>query len=350
MKLHKPGCVLLAALFVSGCANFKPTAPQFSTLVSFGDSLSDVGTYRVGTVAALGGGEFTINSPADKIWVEDIAGALALPAPCAAETGLDGSAAFGFKVPVETHSGCNGYAQGGARVTLPVGPGNAALGGSNALIGMLTTPVVTQLQNYLTANSGAFSGKELVTVWAGANDVFIQLDTVAAGAETPTQAVAALELAAEQEAGYIQSEILGKGANYVLVLNLPDISLTPSALAEPAADQAFIQTLTEAYNAALQAALAGAPASKVLLYDTFTASHAEVTNAATYGLTNTTTPACNLAPAANPLGSSLICSAANLNSGSVLNYEYADDVHPTPYAHALLSKGILNAMTARGWY
>jgi len=351
MKFSKVSSVLLAAALISGCGgNYKPTAPQFSTLVSFGDSLSDVGTYRVGGVAALGGGEFTINSPADKIWVEDLASALSLPAPCAAETGLDGSAAYGFNVPVTTHAGCNGYAQGGARVTNPVGPGNAALGGSNALIGMLTTPVVTQLSNYLTANSGAFTGKELVTVWAGANDVFIQLDTVAAGAESPTQAAAALEVAAAQEAGYINAEILGKGANYVLVMNLPDISLTPSGLAEPVADQAFIQLLTQAYNTALAASLAASPASKVLLFDTYTASHNEVTNATTYGLTNTTTPACNLAPAANPLASSLICSSANLAGANVLNYEYADDVHPTPFAHALLAKGVLNAMTAKGWY
>ena len=34
---------------------------QFSGQVSFGDSLSDVGSYNVGAVAALKGGKFTIN-------------------------------------------------------------------------------------------------------------------------------------------------------------------------------------------------------------------------------------------------------------------------------------------------
>jgi phospholipase/lecithinase/hemolysin len=351
MKYTKIGSVLLATALISGCGgNFKPTAPQFSHLVSFGDSLSDVGTYRVGEVAALGGGEFTINSPADKIWVEDIANALALPAPCAAETGLDGAAAYGFNVPVAVHAGCYGYAQGGSRVTNPYGPGNAALGGSNAIIGMLTVPIATQVSNYLSANGGTFTGKELVTVWGGANDVFIQLATVNAGGETPTQAAAALEQAATEEAALINTEILAKGANYVLVLNLPDISLTPMALAEPAAAQGFIQQLTVVYNTTLKAALAAAPATKLAYFDTFTASHNEATNATAYGLTNITTPACNLTPAVNPLGSSLICSTATITSSGAVYYEYADDVHPTPYAHALLSKGILTQLTAQGWY
>ena len=38
--------------------------PVFTKLVSFGDSLSDVGTYKVGLIAAVGGGKFTVNSAA----------------------------------------------------------------------------------------------------------------------------------------------------------------------------------------------------------------------------------------------------------------------------------------------
>ena len=341
----------LAAFTLTGCGgSTTSTTPQFTQIVSFGDSLSDVGTYRVGAVAALGGGEFTINGPNNEIWVQDIATALSLPAPCAAETGLDGSAADGFNVPVAMHAGCYDFAQGGARVTNPVGPGNALLGGSNAIIGMLTVPVATQIQNYLAANNGKFSSTDLVTVWAGANDLFIQADTVAAGAETPTQAAQAMGLAATQLATYIQTEILGQGANYVMVLNLPDVTLTPYALALPSADLPLITALVTTYNQTLQAALASAPPTKVMQVDIYTLSQTEAANATTYGLTNITTPACNLSPAANPLGSSLACSAANLSGTNVLNYEYADTVHPTPYSHALLAKGVLMQMSTAGWY
>ena len=79
--------------------------------IIFGDSLADVGTYAVGAVAAAGGGKYTINgdntaiNPAltGKIWTELIAAHLGLPAPCAAQTGLDGDAALGFSVPVVNH-------------------------------------------------------------------------------------------------------------------------------------------------------------------------------------------------------------------------------------------------------
>lgn len=343
--------LLTASITFVGCGgNNSSSAPKFINMVSFGDSLSDVGTYRVGAVAALGGGEFTINGPQNKIWVEDVANAVGVPAPCAAQTGLDGAATLGFSVPVANHPGCYGYAQGGARVTIPVGPGNAALGGANALLGLLTVPVVTQIQSYLTANNGAFSGHELVTVWAGANDVFIQADTVAAAQETPTAAVTAMATAGTELASYIVNDILGKGANYVIVCDLPDINLTPMGLASPAAAQPLLTLLTTTFNQALQAGLTSVPSSKLIWVDLYTESQTEAANASTYGLTNVTTPACNLDPTANPLDSSLICSAANLSGANVLNYEYADDVHPTPYAHALIAKGILTQMSEVGWY
>lgn len=344
------GSVAGFALLFSGCGSSKSSTPQYSQIVSFGDSLSDVGTYRVGAVAALGGGEFTINGPNNEIWVQDIATALSLPAPCAAETGLDGAASLGFSVPVTTHAGCFGYAQGGARVTNPVGPGNALLGGSDALLGLLTVPVATQIQSYLAANNGSFSATDLVTVWAGANDLFIQASTVAVGAETPTQAVTAMAQAATELATYINMDILAKGATHVLVLNLPDITLTPYALALPSAELPFIAQLVTTFNQTLQAGLAADSNSQLLLIDAYTLSQTEAANASTYGLTNITTPACNLSLTANPLGSSLACSAANLSGANVLNYEYADTVHPTPYSHALLAKGVLMQMSTAGWY
>ena len=34
-------------------------------MVSYGDSLSDVGSYKVGAIEAAGGGKWTVNSAAD---------------------------------------------------------------------------------------------------------------------------------------------------------------------------------------------------------------------------------------------------------------------------------------------
>ena len=123
---------------------------KFSSQISFGDSLSDVGTYAVGTIAALGGGQFTVNSPGVKNWTAWMSAQFGLPAPCAAQTGLDGDPAQGFSVmPPVNHAECTGYAQGGARVTSPVGIGNKLTGGANVARGFLTVPVVQQIQNHL---------------------------------------------------------------------------------------------------------------------------------------------------------------------------------------------------------
>src|SRR3954454_10761866 len=73
---------------------------KFCSQVTFGDSLSDVGTYAVGTVAQMGGGKFTINGNntskeatlTGKNWTELMAAQFGLPAPCAAQTGLQGDA------------------------------------------------------------------------------------------------------------------------------------------------------------------------------------------------------------------------------------------------------------------
>jgi outer membrane lipase/esterase len=185
--------LLTAVAVLAGCGgstnNAGDQTPKFkySAQVSFGDSLSDVGSYAVGTVLALKGGKFNINgnsvatNPAltGKNWTELMAAQLNLPAPCPAMTGLNGNAAKGLSVPVVNNPGCYGYGQGGARVTNPVGPGNALTGSD---LGALTVPVTTQIKNHLAAVGGKFKGDELVFVMAGGNDALMQLGTLSAGA------------------------------------------------------------------------------------------------------------------------------------------------------------------------
>ncbi|WP_295750536.1 SGNH/GDSL hydrolase family protein [Undibacterium sp.] len=185
--------LLTAVAVLAGCGgstnNAGDQTPKFkySAQVSFGDSLSDVGSYAVGTVLALKGGKFNINgnsvatNPAltGKNWTELMAAQLNLPAPCPAMTGLNGNAAKGLSVPVVNNPGCYGYAQGGARVTNPVGPENALTGSD---LGALTVPVTTQIKNHLAAVGGKFKGDELVFVMAGGNDALMQLGMLSAGA------------------------------------------------------------------------------------------------------------------------------------------------------------------------
>lgn len=102
---------LAAVLLLASCGGSDET--RFQALVSFGDSLSDVGSYRTAGIAAIGGGRYTVNGPGPRVWVEQLASQLGLPAPCAAQTGLNASGAFAaFAEPVANHPGCTAYGQG----------------------------------------------------------------------------------------------------------------------------------------------------------------------------------------------------------------------------------------------
>jgi outer membrane lipase/esterase len=198
MRHFKLALTVMAAAVIAGCGGSDPRPgdqtpkTKYSAEVIFGDSLVDVGTYKVGTVAAIGGGRFTINGDntavnptlTGKIWPELIAAQLGLPAPCAAVTGLDGDATKGFSVPVQVHTGCYGYGQGGSRVSNPVGIGNKLTGSP---LGALTYPFTTQVANHLAAVGGKFKGDEIVFVLTGNNDLLVgmqQLGDAATAAGT----------------------------------------------------------------------------------------------------------------------------------------------------------------------
>lgn len=361
MRQLKFVSAVLIALILVGCggsANDVTAKPKFISQVSFGDSLSDVGSYEVGTVAALGGGQFTINaaSGVPTNWTELTAAKFGLTAPCAALTGLDGDGAQGFSVmPPTTHAGCAGYAQGGARVTNPVGVGNKLTGGAAATLGMLTIPVVTQIQNFLTSSGGSFSGNEIVFVMAGANDVFMQAALVGGGLPTAS-GVAAMQTAASELATVVNTQIIANGAKHVVVVNVPDLASTPyvTLIADPtlrAQTGGLLDALVTAFNAQLKTGLPDS--ATVLNVDAYSASKDEVANPGKYNLTNVTGTACNLtAPSPNPLASSLVCKANNLSAGvlSTDHYMFADTVHPTPYAHSLFALYVLQAMTNKGWF
>jgi len=365
------GTALLLAACGGGDSNQTPVV-KFTSMVSFGDSLSDVGTYKVGTVAALGGGMYTVNGVAGAIgasptpsknWTELISVQAGLPVPCPAQTGLDGAAAQGFSVPVVNRAGCYGYAQGGSRVTNPVGPGNKLLGGDNAVLGQLTVPVVTQISNHLTASGGSFKGTELVSVMAGGNDIFLNLATIAptvtalvdagmsvtdATTQASTAAVTEMGKAGAELAGYTKTLIVGKGAKYVVVVNLPDVSKTPFGYSLDAATQGLVNTMVTTFNTQLQNGLAGTPG--VIIVDAYSDIRNQAVNPASYNLSNVTMPACNLtAPSPNALGSSLVCNSTNVNAGDVSRYLFADSVHPTPYGYKLLAQLVTKSLVLAGW-
>lgn len=360
MKLTIRGKRLVVWAASALCVGFTGTAMAgtYTSIVSFGDSLSDVGTYRVSTIAAVGGGEYTVNGTRGNNWTEQLAKGLFAPAPCAAETGLNSVIPGIPAVPVVDHPECSNYAQGGSRVTNPVGPGNlytypADPGGA---LGQLTVPVVTQVNRYLSTHGGQFSGNELVTVLAGGNDVFMNIATVAATAAAtgndPTavatasaNAVTAMGQAGAQLAALIKNQIVANGARYVVALTLPDVSQTPYALAQSANVQALISTMVTTFNGQLKAGLNGV--DRVMIADAYKQGRLQNSYPSLFGLTNTSSMACDMSKTILP--TSLVCTSSTLVAGDTSRYEFADGVHPTPYAHKLLAGFVYLKLFARGW-
>lgn len=359
MKIKRKLAAVAAAVALASCGG-GDDAIQYDSLVSFGDSLSDVGSYKTPAVANAGGGKYTVNGPDGKVWIERVAAALNVSAPCAAQTGLNATGQLAaFAAPVVDHPGCTAYGQGGSRVTNPVGPWNAALLASpnpatafQGQLGQLTVPLVTQVSRYLASKGGSFTGKEAVLVLAGGNDLFMNLGAVGT-TMTPEQAVTAMGVAGAELAALIKNQIVGKGARYVAVVNLPNVALTPSSLAAEVAtpgSKALTENAVKAFNAQLASGLNGV-GSSVTFIDAYAQSVEQAANPAAYGLSNVTTPACSSTSPLNPLpGYSLTCTTASTIPGDVSRYQYADSVHPTPYGHQLIADRVLAEMRKVGWY
>jgi phospholipase/lecithinase/hemolysin len=170
------GSITVLLLAACGGGSEQAAKVTYSSVVSFGDSLSDPGAYKVGQIA-LAGGMFTVNgingaigasTAPSYVWPQLVAAAIVGTPSCAARVGFAGAVA-----PVP---GCTNYAQGGSRVTDANGSGKST--------GALTEPLVAQIQNFLAlpANAGKFKGTELITVQGGANDMFAQADILTAAA------------------------------------------------------------------------------------------------------------------------------------------------------------------------
>lgn len=350
---------LASALVLASCgggdAGDQKPRVTFTSLVSFGDSLSDLGTYNVGTIAGLGAatggaGRWTVNSPAGgEMWTERLAAVLGVAKPCPAETGLLPNIPGIVGAPVTAKPGCFSYAQGSARIQSPVGPSSVALQAfGQVTLGFMAKPVQDQMAAHLAAIGGSYTGNELVVVMAGANDVFMELALTAP--INPTQAVTNMAAAGVALGQLIKTQVVAKGAKRVLVLNVPDVAGTPFGLSRDAATRGLVDTMVQQFNAQLAAQLAGVP--EVRLGDAYSTSKDQAVNPAAYGLSNVTGVACGPNALSNPPtanGTSLVCNASNKIAGDTSRYLFADDVHPSPYGHQLLSQFAARELAQAGW-
>lgn len=320
--------ILVSALgLLLACGSgIKPT----TTVIAFGDSLMDGGTYKNGfvpdgkggvtTIAVLGGGKFTTNGSNAKTWAELVAEGLSTSAsfgPAAGE---------GFSQGLKPNAGMYNYAQGGSKVTIT---------NANAATGASEISVKTQIDRHLAAKP-IFAATDLVLLLAGANDIF------------QSNGDATKVIAAAKDVAAQAMRLQTAGAQRILIGNLPDIGRTPALVSAGAQQAAGTTQLSLLFNSELKKALDGTAGLQYLFLDVYTWNKGILDNPSVVGITNTTGTACNIA--ALPGNSSLFCSAASLVAPNAdMTYMFADGVHPTTKAHQLFGAFALSAIKVRGW-
>ena len=301
---------LALAPSLTGMTGAAQAAP-FSNIFAFGDSLSDSGNIAALTAPAFqpvpfGGlvpslayqsGRFS-DGP---VWVEQLAGDLGLSAAAL----LNGGTNFAF---------------GGART----GPVNSV------------PPLPSLLEQAgLFANQlgGAGApGDALYVVWGGANDARdaarLKLGGNGGGAST---AVAQ----ASDNVTTVVAGLAGLGARNIMVLNLPDLGLTPEAKRGPSGLVAASTAAAAEFNALLDAKLAALalnPLLRILEVDTFQLLRDVAADPDGFGLANVLDPCVDLAA---------VC-------GDPSAFLFYDGLHPTSATHRILADAALAAIPEPG--
>ncbi len=310
---------LVSALALALAGMSTAQATDFTAVISFGDSLTDAGNVALvdGNPFTPPGASFTTNP--DQVYAQIVAQAL----------GYTGANSL---------SGGSNYAYGGGCVransitfTCSQSPGSFSL--------------TTQLGTYLTANGGSADPNALYTMWGGANDIFTYAALAGGGFITPTQAQQLTGLSALTMVGLVDT-LQNAGAETIVVFNLPNLGATPYAAAVSA--QTSFAGLTYAYNETLDGGIATLD-DGIVAINVFGLFNEIIADPSTYGFTNITGVACGT------LSGSLACGPAgdpayfyHYASGTNSTYLFADGVHPSGAAHAMLANVVLATIQAPG--
>jgi phospholipase/lecithinase/hemolysin len=385
----------LADLVAAASTN-KPLAELARRVMVFGDSLSDSGTFGLKFTVQ---GSTATGAGSSDIWVDLVAREYQKKLLCAYYRSSTGNA------PFTTQNGCTNYAIGGGRINYASSP---------------TDPrsIILQLQKAAEVN-GRYGTSDVLLIDGGGNDAadlagawladpqaFQALLSSVLGAQATgtllsggaSGAVLAgstyMTALADRFADAIEVHAINKGAQKVLVMNLPDIALTPrfsavlmgvnmqvtaqtqspqAGAAQAATVKAVIQSWVDAFNNKLRDrfALSTSAGPKVAVLDFSTIFRDQVADPGRYGFTNVTSTAC---PSTGTDSSGLpsytfaTCTATDLsNTGGGSSspgpgpspspftstwwqtYLFSDGFHPTPLAHSKAADQALALLTSKGW-
>jgi phospholipase/lecithinase/hemolysin len=350
-----------------------------SSVQVMGDSLQDVGTF---------GYKFTVQGSNSLLYAERLGLAYGLGPGC------NFFSFNGTTFVANTTPGCKDYAIGGAVI-------NGASSGFSA-----ADPRVIGVQLATATSAANYAPGDLLLVDGGANDAAAligaylaaakdggasyvalistlltqaQVGTAVAGGQTGLATAGAQYMTALADSFYstLQASALNKGAQRVVLMNIPTITNTPrlqlvlnsiatasgggtAGATARAQSEGLFRSWVAAFNTEIAAKTAGD--ARVLLVDFATALDQQIAAPAQFGLTNVTTPACPITGVGSdglPTYTFPTCTATALSaappsgvSGGAnwwQTYGFSDSFHPTPYGHQLVYQLISKSLAQAGW-
>ena len=360
----------------------KTVAPSVKV---FGDSIMDSGTF---------GFKFTVQS-ADKanpflVFPEIVAANFGVPKLCPF---------FNFNgTTFVPNTACTSFAVAGARVNNLVNstPGAASnvspisvtyqLSAGSATLAPSDVVIIDGGGNDLAELTGAYLGANTpagVAAYMSALGTLLPSATVAAivGASPTatslgTAAGAYAQAIGQTLAASVKANVVAKGVSKVVVINAPDITVTPrfqavlgavaaaGGTAQRDAVQGAVRAWTQALNAGLAAGLAG---TNVQIWDFYTEGAKITATPGQFGITNISTPACpKVAGGISSVGLAALdfpvtvaaCNSASMSANIPVgetspnwwkSYAFADQFHFTPAMNQLIAQSINLQLAKAGW-
>lgn len=206
------------------------------------------------------------------------------------------------------------------------------------------SPVFTlrkELDAYFISHDDKADADRLYVVWIGANNYLAEPDDENEAVSTTLEGI---------NKGL--TRLVEKGAKNILVVNLPDLGLTPYAMHYQETDK--LTRLSQNHNSRLKIAIDGFenqyPDVHWLYFDVSGVMKELIQYPGKYGYTNVL-DACNLSTLSQARGhQNLLKMVASVapNTNECMGYLFFDDVHPTARTHLIMAKRTQDMLVQQG--